>query len=516
MGGKASQESIQVNTGSLKGRPDHGVTAFLGIPYAAAPFGRQRLRPPARPPAWEGVRLATDYGPTCPKGSYPAQYASLFPEVVIGGGECLNLNVWTPDPGGSGLPVLVWIHGGSFVNGSGSVTGYRGSSFARDGVVCVTINYRLGAEGFLYLGDGPANLGLLDQIAALQWVQENIAAFGGDPARVTVAGHSAGAMSITALLAMPCARGLFAQAITQSGAAAHTLSADTALQVARILAESLDVAPTHEEISRVAPERLAQAASAMVNEVQTAPDPAKWGQLSLNLLPFAPVIDGETLPGHPLDELTRGAAAGVRLLTGTNHEEARLFLVPTGAIELIDKPGLSAMASAYGVPPAAVETYRARQPGGRNGDVLAAIITDWYYRIPSIRVVEARVSAGNADTWMYRFDHGSQSTFGRLGAAHAVEIQYVFDTLDDSSGHALLGKNPSQAVADTAHGAWVRFAAAGDPGWDRYGLAERTTALIKEEIVVAIKCAFTGNAVPAGQPVSPELEAGESGRARPA
>src|SRR5689334_3793785 len=215
---------IQLADGAVRGREESGVCSFLGIPYAAPPFGANRMRPPQPVAPWDGVRDATAFGPTTPKGDYPPQYMPLFPEVVIAGEECLNLNVWTQDPGASGLPVLVWIHGGSFMNGSGSVSSYDGTAFARDGVVCVTINYRLAAEGFLYLGDGIANLGLLDQLAALRWVQENIAAFGGDPGRVTVAGESAGAMSVTTLLSMPLAAGLFAQAIAQSGAGAHTLT----------------------------------------------------------------------------------------------------------------------------------------------------------------------------------------------------------------------------------------------------------------------------------------------------
>src|SRR6266576_67416 len=220
--------AVQLADGAVRGRAGSGVFSFLGIPYAAPPFGANRMRPlqPARP--WEGVRDATAFGPTVPKGDYPPQYVPLFPEVVIPGEDCLNLNVWTPDAGAGGLPVLVWIHGGSFMNGSGSVGAYDGTAFARDGVVCVTINYRLAAEGFLFLGDGIANLGLLDQVAALRWVQENIAAFGGDPGRVTAAGESAGAMSVTTLLSMPLAAGLFAQAIAQSGAGAHTLTADEA------------------------------------------------------------------------------------------------------------------------------------------------------------------------------------------------------------------------------------------------------------------------------------------------
>jgi para-nitrobenzyl esterase len=351
--------------------------------------------------------------------------------------------------------------------------------------VCVTINYRLGAEGFLYLGDGTGNLGLLDQVAALEWVQRNIAAFGGDPARVTVAGQSAGAMSITTLMAMPRTRGLFRQAVTQSGAADQTLTADTALRVSSMLAQSLGVAPTREAVSGVPAERLAQAALAILDEIQNAPDPAKWGRLTPGVLPFGPVLDGDVLPVHPLEALAGGAAAGVRLLAGSNREEIRQILVPTGAIDAISEPALPAGAAAFGASDKTVELYRAARPGASSGDLVAAVLTDCFIRIPAIRVAEARARAGEADTWMYRFDHPSPSFGGRLGAAHAVEIPYVFNLIDDQSSHALIGDAPSQRVADTAHGAWVRFVADGDPGWPRYDLADRSTALIDEELTVA-------------------------------
>lgn len=472
--------AVQVASGRLRGRMDRGVAAFLGIPYAAPPFGVRRMRPPEPPLQWEGERNATEYGPTCPKdNNYGPESAALFPEVVIPGEECLNLNVWTPDPQGSGLPVLVWIHGGMFTKGSGSVASYRGTSFARDGVVCVTINYRLGAEGFLFLDDGTANLGLLDQIAALEWVQRNIAAFGGDPGKVTVAGQSAGAISIITLMAMPRARGLFRQAVTQSGAATQTLTAQTAAGVASRLAESLGVAPTREAFNEVPVELLASAASALVEEVQTASDPAKWASL-----PLAPVVDGDTLPDHPLDALKRGAGSGVRLLAGWNRDDTRIGLVPTGMIDIIDEPTLSAVVGALGAPDGTVERYRAARPGASSGDLLAAVTTDCSIRVPVTRVVEARLEAGDADTWMYRFDHESPSFAGRLGAAHAVEIPYVFDLLDQEPSHALIGEEPPQVVADTTHGAWVRFVADSDPGWPRYNLADRSTALIDEGITV--------------------------------
>src|SRR5580693_10202919 len=171
---------VRLKDGAVRGKIDGGTAAFLGVPYAAPPFGANRMRPPQPVPAWDGERDATAFGPTVPKGDYPPPYVPLFPEVVIPGEDCLNLNVWTPDPNAGGLPVLAWIHGGSFMNGSGSIGEYNGSAFARDGVVCVTINYRLAAEGFLFLDgddggdDGAANLGLLDQLAALLWVRDNI------------------------------------------------------------------------------------------------------------------------------------------------------------------------------------------------------------------------------------------------------------------------------------------------------------------------------------------------------
>jgi len=208
---------VTTGQGQLRGAEKNGVLSFKGIPYAAAPFGANRFAAPQPAPEWEGVRDALEYGPTCPKGPYPDFIAPLLVEPEIPGEDCLNLNVWTPALDGDPRPVLVWIHGGGFTNGSGAVSTYDGTRFARDGIVFVSINYRLGADGFLLLEDAPANRGLLDQIAALRWVRENIAAFGGDPQAVTIAGESAGAMSVTTLLSMPVAEGLFQRAIAQSG-----------------------------------------------------------------------------------------------------------------------------------------------------------------------------------------------------------------------------------------------------------------------------------------------------------
>jgi len=247
-----------------------------------------------------------------------------------------------------------------------------------------------------------------------------------------------------------------------------------------MLAESLGVAPTRETFSEVPVERLVRAASAIAGEVQTAPDPATWGSLA-----FAPVVDGDILPEHPLGALRTGAGGGVRLLAGSNRDDARIGLVPTGMIELVDEPALTAVAGACGAPDGTIERYRAARPGASNGDLLAAVLTGCLIRVPAIRVTEARLEADEAGTWMYRFDHESPSFAGRLGAAHGVEIPYVFDLIGDESSHALIGDAPPQVVADTAHGAWVRFVADGDPGWPRYNTADLSTALIDEGITVA-------------------------------
>ena len=472
---------VHVRDGAVRGKAESGVWAFLGIPYAASPFGARRMRPPQPVQPWDGERDATAYGPTAPKGDYPPQYARLFPEVLIPGEECLNLNVWTPDATAA-LPVLVWIHGGAFMNGSGSVGAYSGAAFARDGVVCVSINYRLAAEGFLFLDDGIANLGLLDQLAALRWVQANIAAFGGDPARVTVAGESAGAMSVITLLSMPQAEGLFTQAIAQSGAAAHTLTHDQAQMVSGYLTSTLGVPADREAIRAVPLDKLVRAASDLVVEVQTAPDPAKWGSLALSLLPFAPAVDGEVVPQEPLAAIAAGQGKDVRLLIGSNRDEARLFFVAPASIDLIDDATLEAAASAYGLSADSLTLYRAGRPGASAGDILAAVITDWFFAIPAIRVAEARTGAANAPTWMYRFDHPAPEDNHRFGASHAAEVPFVFNTISQQDLHPLIGDTPSQAVADQTHKAWVDFITHGNPGWPAYDTASRTTGLLSDRI----------------------------------
>ena len=470
------QTVVRTRQGAVQGSTAQGVVAFKGIPYAAPPFGLNRFQPPRPAESWNDVREAFSYGPTVPKPPYFPPFDVLIPETVIPGEDCLNLNIWSPDVGRAGLPVMVWIHGGAFTNGSGAVPEYDGSRFACDGVVCVTINYRLGADGFLYLGDGSANLGLLDQVAALTWVQENIAAFGGDPQNVTIFGESAGGFSIGALLSMPRATGLFRRAIAQSGAGHHAISPATAQSIGQYLAEKLGVEATREAIAAVPIDRLVQIQVALSADVFSHPDPARWGEVAANLMPFEPVIDGDVLPARPIDRIAAGAGASVDLLVGNNTEEDRLFMVPNGAINSITEDILAGTIAAYGLPVVeTLATYRATREDATPGDLLAAIVTDWFYRIPAIRLAEAHAKPGAGATYMYEFAWQSPQFAGQLGACHALELPFVFDNLDKKGFAGLIGTNSPQQVADAMHAAWVAFATNGDPGWPQYELSRRAT-----------------------------------------
>ena len=451
------------------------MAAFKGVPYAAPPFAANRLQAPRPVEPWGGVRDALAFGPKSPQVPYPPGIADALQELVGAGEDCLTLNIWTPDPGTAGRPVMVWVPGGMFeFHATGATPLYDGGRFARDGVVCVTISYRVGVEGFLYLRDGLANLGLLDQIAALEWVQENIGAFGGDPGNVTIFGQSAGAMSVATLLSMPRAKGLFRRAIIQSGTAHNVTSPATAERIGRRLAEVLGVKATREGIAAISPERVLQAQAQLRDDLLTCPDPEFWGEVALSYLPWQPTVDGETIPERPIDRIRARAAADIELLIGSNTEETRLFLLSDGSIDRITDAALLAMVAAYGLPAEALSTYRAAHPEASVGDLFSAIQTDWYWRIPAIRLAEAHAANARASTYMYEFAWRSPQFGGRLGAAHGVEIPFVFDTLGPAT-KALVGPTPPQPLADTMHRAWVAFAASGDCGWPKYDLARRPT-----------------------------------------
>jgi para-nitrobenzyl esterase len=479
---------VETSKGRVRGTTRDGVTAFLGISYAAPPVGGRRLRPPQPVQPWTGIRDATVLGPEPPQPQFgPSDPSGLVFDPAVPGDDCLNLNVWTPDPEATGLPVMVWSPGGSFHWSSGG--SYDGSRFARDGVVCVTMNWRTGADGFLYLGEGDdgANLGLLDHVAALTWVRDDIAAFGGDPDRVTLFGESAGAMSIGVLLSMPRAEGLFRRAILQSGAAHHVVPAAAAARIGARLAEVLGVPATREAMAQVPVDRLLEAQGQVDMELVTNPDPAVWGEeVAASTMPFHPVVDGNVVPAEPIQRIAAGAAADVDVLLGTNSDDWRMFPVLGGFIDQVTDDALAGPVGVYGswslsafglAAETALPVYRAAQPDGSPGDVLARVLTDWWVRVPAIRLADAHAPAP-AGTFMYEFAWPSPAFDGRLGACHGLEMPFVFDTLDLGTQQMLggaLGDDPPQQLADAMHGAWVRFARDGDPGWPRYDLQHRAT-----------------------------------------
>jgi para-nitrobenzyl esterase len=475
---------VTTANGRLRGAIDRDVLVFKGIPYARPPFGDDRLRPPRPVAPWDGIRDALAFGAEPPQLKPPPGSAldAMVWDPALPGEDCLNLNVWAPVTA-ERLPVMVWIPGGMFEVGSGAT--YDGSRFARDGVVCVTINYRVGPEGFLHLEDGAANLGLQDQVSALEWVRDNIGAFGGDPGRVTIFGESAGAMSVGTLLAVPHAEGLFRRAITQSGAADRVLTAPGALRIGRELAAVLGVPPTRDAIGSVSPDIVLLAAARLKGEMLADPDPARWGLDAVaSALPFQPVIDGSVLPGHPLDRIRAGSASGVDLITGSNTEDWKLFVIANGSLERVTDEVLAGpvamhgfeAAAAYGVTAERLEAYRSANPGAGPAELLAAIETDWWCRVPALRLAEAH-SRARSGTYMYEFAWPTPAFGGAFGACHALEIGFVFDTLDLGPEQMLgpmLGEAP-QRLADAMHGAWVAFAATGDPGWPRYTSDRRAT-----------------------------------------
>lgn len=464
---------VRTTAGLVRGADGgvEGIAAFRGIPYAAPPVGPLRLRPPQPPRPWDGERQATAPGPVAPQRQGPL-------ERTFGGyGEidedCLSVNVWTPGPDPAARrPVLVWIHGGSFTTGAGAIPWYDGSRLAARGdVVVVTLNYRLGALGFLHLGDlggeawaGSGNTGLLDQVAALGWVRDNVAAFGGDPERVTVFGESAGAMSITTLLAMPAATGLFQRAILQSGAGMFVQDRPTATALAVELLDELGV--PHDELGRLA--------DIPIDAVLDAQAAAGGRRAGVGLA-FMPVVDGATLAARPEAALAAGVAAHVAVLAGTNRDEMRLFsAVAPDAFAADDEAALVRhVADIPDVGPGSAEAivtaYRRRWPDLAPTDLHVVIHTDHAFRRPAQRLAALQSDAG-AGAWAYWFTWASPVLGGLLGSYHGLEIPFVFDNLGQPGIELLTGGGTHlQALADQMSDAWLAFARDGDPGWPGYG-----------------------------------------------
>ena len=457
--------TAQAAEGRLRGVRDGGALRFLGIPYAQSPLTAGRFTAPVPHPAWDGVRDALAYGATSPQ---PGRGVTLIPEPIVPGDNELNLNVFTPDLGAAALPVVVWIHGGGYFGGCNASPWYRGGPFARDGVVLVSINYRLGASGFLELDDAPANRGVLDWVRALEWVRENIAAFGGDPGRVTIAGQSAGGGACAALLGTPAARGLFRGAICMSGGTAVMSSAERAREVTAAMAARLGIAPTAAAFEALSADTIVAAQEAMMNEAagESKDGTAVASALSGIRLPWGPWVDGTVITSPPPS--AAAARSDVSLLAGATANE---FNMAWTANDWVTADMVRDGLTAAGVPAPQVRAYLALP--GLPSNIVGQALTDRMFRAPAQHLAEA----SSAPAWTYDFRWSSRSGAHPGMAFHCLDVPFAFDNLGEPGVTEAAGDAPPQALADTVHAAWVGFVTDGDPGWARYTTATRSTML---------------------------------------
>jgi para-nitrobenzyl esterase len=465
-------------SGPVLGAERDRVLLFRGVPYGASTGGERRFLPPAPPAPWTEIRECLRYGLPSPQPAggmgvpLPAEMAAA---MGIGrpmpmGEECLVLNVWSPGLDDAKRPVMVWLHGGGFTSGSGANPVTSGEQLARRGdVVVVTVNHRLGALGFLHLAelDGPELAasgmnGILDIQAALGWVRDNIAGFGGDPENVTIFGESGGGMKVTTLLAMPSARGLFHRAIVQSGPYLRATPPERAAKATAALMSELG-ASTLGDLRAVPMERIVEAQVAVGREGHG----------------FGPVVDGSVLPRDPYTPAAPATAAGIPLLIGTNRDEMTLFMSGrTGYGSWSDADALRQLAS-LGVAGATVyDRYRELHPEWTPTQLAVAVSSDGSFRTGSITQAERHLASG-APAWLYLFAWESPMAGGTLKAAHSVEVSLVFDNLARDPSASVDDK--AQLVADAMSEAWLAFARNGDPNhpeippWPAYDAEDRPT-----------------------------------------
>lgn len=466
---------VEVSSGSVRGEDDGDVWRFAGIPYARAPVGPLRWQPPQEPEAWSGVRSARVPGPIAPQAP-PLAGVAIPGDPTEQSEDCLSLNLWAPMAPAAPRPVLFWIHGGGFTGGTGASLLYQGSTLARTGdVVVVTCNYRLGALGFLAYPDSASgsrgtvggNYGLMDQLAALQWVRRHIAAFGGDPDNVTVFGESAGAMSISALLAVPTARGLFRRAVIQSGPP----YVHTAVQARRVADDLLDVlgiaSGARAHLGSVPAADLVHAAATLQER------PPRPGELPL---PFLPVVDGVFLPCHPLDAVSAGSAAGIDILAGSNRDELAFFGLADPKLGAMDHDGLTAWlerSAPHCDPDVVLQAYQGaleRQGRGTSvREIWVAAGSDLVFRAPTWTLATAHARHHRA-TWMYLFTYETPILGGILGSCHALEVPFVFGTHDQPGIASFVGQGPHvHALSAVMQQTWTSFARSGRPAHQATG-----------------------------------------------
>ncbi|MDX3071115.1 carboxylesterase/lipase family protein [Streptomyces sp. MI02-7b] len=466
-----SRPEVRAAAGRLRGSREAGTAVFRGIPFAEPPVGALRFGAPRPVRGWTGVREAVSYGPPPPQGGHFGMDAQARDTAD---GDWLTVNVWTPatDPA-AGLPVMVWIHGGAYVIGASGLPEYDGGRLARDGgVVVVTFNYRVGIEGFARIGGAPDNRGLLDQVAALEWVRDNIRAFGGDPARVTVFGESAGGGSVAALLAMDRAAGLFHRAVAQSVPGTF-FAPELAADIAAACAAELGLRPTVADLSTVAPHELSGAGDTVSATMERWAQ--RWGRPALKAIPFSPVVDGDVLAATPWQALRDGAGRGVELLVGHTRDEQRLFTVVEGLLGEVGEEQAAEALHAFAPGPDGARRYRAAHPAAGPEELYELVHSDWLFRMPSLHLAEAQTTAGGR-VHVYELAWPAPGMGGVFGACHGLDVPLVFGNLDRGRPAVLIGETPSpeaEALSTRMRTAWTSFATHGDPGWPAYDTGQR-------------------------------------------
>jgi para-nitrobenzyl esterase len=451
----SSGPRVEISTGKLAGRREDGLEVYRGIPFAAAPVGANRFRPPMPPQAWTGLRDATLPAAICPQS--PSRLSYAMGDVAAAQDEdCLTVTVWTPSADGARRPVLVWLHGGAYVSGAGALDWYSGAKLAREGdLVVVAVNYRLGALGWLHHdGIASGNLGLLDQHAALQWVKDNIAAFGGDPGNVTLWGQSAGAQSIAFLLMRPTSRGLFHRIILQSGplGAPPRSAADATLLADGLLSE-LGIATSPGALQRLQQVPVAALLKAQGAVAQRLA--AESQHKGRALLPIGPVADGTILPKRAdYDAALKDAAGHVDVLIGTTREEMAIFFAANPAMQNLQSAPLA---------PDELARLQARRAGGTPAQLFADFVGERTFVAGSLAWAERAAAAGRR-TFVYQFDWSSPDR--RLAACHCLDLPFVFGTREAfATAPMLAGADAREidALSAVMRASWIAFARTGDP-----------------------------------------------------
>ncbi|MCW7942353.1 carboxylesterase [Streptomyces hygroscopicus] len=475
---------VRTTAGAVRGRREDGLAVFRGIPFAQPPVGEGRFAAPRPPHAWEGTREAYAFGPPPPQEA-GIQGRTAGPAAPLGD-DWLTVNVWTPDADPAARrPVMVWIYGGAYKLGHSGSPGYDAQHIARDGdLVVVTFNYRVGMEGFALIEGAPANRGLLDQVAALEWVRDNITAFGGDPGQVTVFGESAGAGSVAALLAMPRAAGLFRRAIAQSVPGTY-FSEELARDLAGALAAEVGLRATVADLSTTDPRRLTAAGQGLGRKMHQYQD--RWGKAAPTVTPFSPVVDGEVLPATPWRALADGVARDVELVAGHNREEFQLFLVLGGLLGKISDEQVTAALRLFVPGPDGERAYRAAYPDAAADELYERVHSDWLFRMPTVHLLDAQV-AGGGRAYGYELTWPAPGSKGVLGACHGLDIPLVFRTFTADLGSLLFaGVEPSpeaEALSSRFRASWTAFARTGDPGWPEYDSERRLVQILAADPVV--------------------------------